>query len=496
MDVRADAGKFYEVETDAMVVLIFEGEDPTAGVLGEVNERSGGLVAELLGSDELRGKSGDMVYAYRPGGMAAKRLLLVGAGKRDDFDFDALRQVSGAAARFLRSKGAKSVAILRRSTLEIVKAAEAVVEGVLLGLYEGDAYRTQDREERRIETLTLCTVGGEGTSDLERGITRGRVLAESTNFTRELVNEPSNAMTPTALTERAREMADRFGLEIDVLDEARMRELGMNAILGVARGSDEPARLVVVRYGSEDAPGDRTVAIVGKGVTFDSGGISIKPADGMERMKYDMAGAAAMLGAMRAIAQLQPKVNVVGIAPLVENMPSGRALKPGDVIKGMSGRSIEVLNTDAEGRLILSDALTYARRLGATELVDLATLTGAVSIALGNVNAAILGTDDALVAALVEAGRAAGERLWRLPLDIEFREIVKSDIADLRNSTGRAAGTITAAHFLREFAEDTPWAHLDIAGVAWQGEKKPHLGKGPTGFGVRTLVNYVAGTGV
>jgi leucyl aminopeptidase len=231
-------------------------------------------------------------------------------------------------------------------------------------------------------------------------------------------------------------------------------------------------------------------------VTFDSGGISIKPADGMERMKYDMAGAAAMLGAMRAIAQLQPKVNVVGIAPLVENMPSGRALKPGDVIKGMSGRSIEVLNTDAEGRLILSDALTYARRLGATELVDLATLTGAVSIALGNVNAAILGTDDALVAALVEAGRAAGERLWRLPLDIEFREIVKSDIADLRNSTGRAAGTITAAHFLREFAEDTPWAHLDIAGVAWQGEKKPHLGKGPTGFGVRTLVNYVAGTGV
>jgi leucyl aminopeptidase len=288
-------------------------------------------------------------------------------------------------------------------------------------------------------------------------------------------------------------MAGRVGLEIDVLDESRMGELGMGAILGVGRGSDEPARLVVVRHSPDGAPGDRTIAIVGKGVTFDSGGISIKPADGMDRMKYDMAGAAAMLGAMRAIAQLQPRLNVIGVAPLVENMPSGRALKPGDILKGMSGRSIEILNTDAEGRLILSDALTYARRLGATELVDLATLTGAVSVALGNVNAAILGTDDRLIADLIAAGRAAGERLWRLPLDIEYRELVRSDIADLKNSTGRPAGTITAAHFLREFAEETPWAHLDIAGVAWQGDKKGHLSKGPTGFGVRTLINYVTG---
>jgi leucyl aminopeptidase len=269
----------------------------------------------------------------------------------------------------------------------------------------------------------------------------------------------------------------------------------MGAILGVGRGSDEPAKLVVVRYSPDGAPADRTIALVGKGVTFDSGGISIKPAEGMDRMKYDMAGAAAVLGAMRAIAQLGPKVNVIGVTPLVENMPSGRALKPGDILKTLSGRSIEVLNTDAEGRLILSDALAYARRLGATELIDLATLTGAVSIALGTVNAAILGTDDALVDNLIKSGRESGEKLWRLPLDPEFREIVKSDIADLRNSTGRPAGTITAAHFLREFAEDTPWAHLDIAGVAWQGEKKAHMAKGPSGFGVRTLVNYVVSQG-
>lgn len=492
MDVKADAGRFDQVEADALVVSVFEGEDPTAGVIGEVNQAMEGLIKDLMGSDELRGKSGDMVYLYRPGNVKARRVLLVGVGKREDFDLDSVRQLAGSAVRYLRGKGARTVAILRRSQLDIVAAAEAAVEGALIGLYEPDVYRTSDREERRIETLILCTAGGGSAEDLERGITRGRILGESTNFTRELVNEPSNAMTPEALSLKAQEMASRLGMEVDILDEPRLRELGMGAILGVGRGSDEPSRLVVLRYLPEGAPADRTVAIVGKGVTFDTGGISIKPSDGMEKMKYDMAGAAAVFGAMRAIGLLQPNVNVIGIAPLVENMPSGRALKPGDIVKGLSGRSIEILNTDAEGRLILSDAISYARRLGATEIIDLATLTGAVSVALGHVNAAILGTDDELVSGLIGAGKTAGEKLWRLPLDPEFREIVKSDVADLKNSTGRAAGTITAAHFLREFAEDTPWAHLDIAGMAWQNEKKAFMAKGPSGFGVRTLVNYVA----
>ncbi len=490
MEVKADAGKFFEVEADALVVVIFEGESASDGILAELDAKTDGLVTELMGTDELRGKSGDMILAYRPGALKAKRVLFVGVGKRAEFDLEGVRQAAGAAARHLRSKGAKTMAVLRRSDIDIVESAQAVVEGVLLGLYEGDVYRTSDREERRIESLILCTAGGGSAEDLERGITRGKVVGDATNFTRELVNEPSNFLTPAVLAQRAREMAQKSGLAIDVLDEKRMQELGMGAILGVGRGSDEPAQLVVLRYAHDSAPADRTIALVGKGVTFDTGGISIKSSDGMDRMKYDMAGAAAVFGAMRAIAQLQPKVNVIGVAPLVENMPSGRALKPGDIIKSLSGRSIEVLNTDAEGRLILADALTYARRLGATELIDLATLTGAVSITLGTVNAAILGTDARLVADLIAAGKAAGERIWQLPLDPEYREIVKSDVADLRNSTGRPAGTITAAQFLREFAEDTAWAHLDIAGVAWLGEKKSHMAKGPSGFGVRTLVNY------
>jgi leucyl aminopeptidase len=495
MDVRADGGPFYEVDADALVVGIFEGEDATEGVLHDIDQRSGGIISELLGSDELRGKSGDTVYLYRLTGIKARRLLLIGVGKREDFDFDGIRQMGGAAARFLRSKGVRSMAILRRAQLDIARSAEAVVEGVLVGLFEPDAYRTKDREERRIETLVLCTKEGGESGELTRGIERGRVAAEATNLARTLINEPSNAMTPTILAERALEVAGRYGLEVDTLDEQRMKELGMGALLGVARGSDEPAKLVVLRYTPQEDGDGRTVALVGKGITFDSGGISIKPGEGMEKMKYDMSGAAAVLGAMQAIAQLKPRTSCLGLMPLAENMPSGRAYKPGDVLRSLSGRTIEVLNTDAEGRLILADAIAYARRLGATEIVDIATLTGAVSIALGTVNAAVLGTDDSLVERIVAAGRRSGERFWRLPLHTEYREMVRSDIADLKNTAGRAGATITAAHFLREFAEDTPWAHLDIAGTAWQGEKRAHLTKGPSGFGVRTLVNYVVGDG-
>lgn len=493
MDVKVVGGSCFEFEADAIVVPVLEGEDASEGTLKSIDEQTGGLLSEILGSAELRGKTGEMVFLHRPPGFAAGRLLLAGAGKRDDFDYDAARQMSGAAARFLRSKGVRRVALVRRGLLEIEQVCEALVEGALIGLFEPDVYRTEEREERRIESVLVC---GDVESEREaaaRGAERGRILAEATNFTRELVNEPGNTMTPTILAERASDMARRFGLEVDVLEEARMRELGMGALLGVARGSDEPARLVVLRYTPAEGATERTIGLVGKGITFDSGGISIKPGEGMEKMKYDMGGAAAVFGAMQGIAQLGPPVSVIGVAPLAENMPSGRALKPGDVVTSMAGKTIEILNTDAEGRLILADAIAYARRLGATEIVDLATLTGAVSIALGTVNAAVLGTDDELVEKLIAAGRAAGERLWRLPLHWEYREMIKSDIADIRNSSGRAASTIAAAHFVGVFAEGTPWAHLDIAGTAWQGEKRAHIARGPNGFGVRTLVNYVTG---
>jgi leucyl aminopeptidase len=312
---------------------------------------------------------------------------------------------------------------------------------------------------------------------------------------RELSNEPSSVLTPSELAERAKEVATRYGLDVDVLDESRMKELGMGALLGVARGSDEPAKLIVLRYTpdeSEPMGNDADViAIVGKGITFDSGGISIKPAEGMEKMKYDMSGAAATLAAMRAIAQLKPRVNVIGVMPATENMPSGRAYKPGDVLRAMSGKTIEVINTDAEGRLILADAISYARKLGATRVIDLATLTGAVAIALGATNVAALTNDQGFLDEVRAAAREVGERFWQLPMDDDYRELIKSDIADIKNAAGRYAGTITAAWFLREFADDTPWVHLDIAGTAWENERKPHMAKGPTGVAIRTLINYI-----
>ena len=494
MEVRAEFAKFYDVPVDALVVTVYQGEKADEGALKELDERTGGIVSEMLGTDEMRGKQGDMVYVHRPGKLRAERLLLVGAGKREEFSLDTIRKVAGSAARFLRGKGARSMAVVRRSQLDIGASAQAAVEGVLLGLFEPDMYKTENKEERRIDELVLVAASPGSEDALARGVECGRIIGEAVNLARELSNEPSSTLTPSELAERAKETAGKFGLDIDVLDEARMKELGMGALLGVARGSDEPAKLIVLRYtpgegGSTDD--SEVIAIVGKGITFDSGGISIKPAEGMEKMKYDMSGAAATLAAMRAIAQLKPRANVIGLMPTTENMPSGRAYKPGDVLRAMSGKTIEVINTDAEGRLILADAISYARKLGATRIIDLATLTGAVSIALGTINVAILGNDQAFVDEVREAAREVGERFWQLPMDDDYREMIKSDIADIKNSAGRYAGTITAAYFLREFAEDTPWVHLDIAGTAWENERKPYMAKGPTGVAIRTLINYV-----
>lgn len=495
MDVRADYSKFYEVETDALVVMIYEGETTDEGALKELDERTGGIISEMVGTDEMRGKQGDMIFVYRPGNIRAKRLLLIGAGKREDVNFETIRKVAGTATRFLRSKGARSIATLRRSQLDLERSVQAFVEGALMGLFEPDMYKTENKEERRIDEIIIVT-SAEGAEDaLAKGVERGHIIAEAVNLARELSNEPSSTLTPTELAERSREVASSYGLDIDVLDEARMKELGMGALLGVARGSDEPAKMIVLRYepdGTEPMGNDADIiAIVGKGITFDTGGISIKPAENMEKMKYDMSGAAATLAAMQAIAQLKPNVNVIGVMPTAENMPSGRAYKPGDVLRAMGGKTIEVINTDAEGRLILADAITYARKLGATKIIDLATLTGAVSIALGPFNVAIMGNDQAFIDEVRQAAKEVGERFWQLPMDDDYRDLIKSDIADIKNSGGRYAGTITAAWFLREFVDDITWAHLDIAGTAWENERKPYMSKGPTGVAIRTLINYV-----
>jgi leucyl aminopeptidase len=494
MEVKADSRKYYEIECDALVVSVFEGEAHNEGVLADLDKRIGGVLASLVENGEFAGKSGESAYVHNTGEIKARRLLLLGAGKREDFTVENVRKMAGTAARSLRSKKARTFAFLQpsgASDLAISGSAQAATEGALWALFDADKYHTSDKTESHLEAMILATDGGD-LDAVKTGIERGRIIAEAANFGREVINEPSNVMTPTALAQKAEELAKDFGLELDVLDEARMKELGMGSLLGVAQGSAEPAKMIVLRY-TPKADSEETIAIVGKGVTFDTGGISIKPADGMEKMKYDMAGGATTLAAMRAIAQLKPSVNVIGIVPAVENMPGGRAQRPGDVVRAMTGKTIEVINTDAEGRLILADAVAYARKLGATKIVDLATLTGAVSIALGDVYVAILGNNQDWIDAVIAAGKKSGEKLWQLPLDKEYREQIKSEIADIKNVGGRKAGTITGAYFIREFVEDTPWAHLDIAGTAWNDSNKPHLSVGPTGVCVRTLVNLVCG---
>jgi leucyl aminopeptidase len=491
MEVKADARPFYEIECDALVVAMFEGEKPEEGVLAEIDKRAGGVIASLVETGEFKGKSADSAYIHNPGEMKARRLLLLGAGKQEEFTADSVRKMAGTAARTLRGKKARSFALLRRSGLPIGESAQAATEGALLSLFEPDKYHTSDKTENHLETILLAAANDDP-DELKNGIERGRVIAEAANFAREVINEPSNVMTPTELARKAEETAKSYGLELEVLEEAEMKDLGMGSLLGVAQGSAEPAKLIVLRYTPKTAS-DETIAIIGKGVTFDTGGISIKPSDGMEKMKYDMAGGATTLGAMRAIAQLKPSVNVLGVVPAVENMPGGRAQRPGDVVRSMSGKTIEVINTDAEGRLILCDAISYARKLGATKIVDLATLTGAVSIALGDVYVAILGNNQEWIDQVMAASKRAGEKLWQLPLTSEYREQIKSEIADIKNVGGRKAGTITAAYFLREFVDDVPWAHLDIAGTAWNENGKSHLAVGPTGVCVRTLVSLVCG---
>jgi leucyl aminopeptidase len=491
MEVKTDSRQFHEIECDALVVAVFEGEKPEEGLLAEIDKRSNGVIASLVETREFTGKSGESAYVHNPGDMKSRRLLLLGVGKKEEFTTDGVRKMAGTAARKLRGKKARAFALLRRSQLPIGESAQAATEGALISLFDPDKYHTSDKTENPLQTMILAAPDA-GMDEMKRAIERGRIIAEATNFARELINEPANVITPTELARRAEEVAKEYGLEIDVLDDARMKDLEMGAFLGVAQGSSEPAKIIVLTY-TPKTESKETIAIVGKGITFDTGGISIKPSDGMEKMKYDMAGGATTIGAMSAIAQLKPAVKVIGIVPATENMPGGRAQRPGDVVRAMTGKTIEVINTDAEGRLILADAVAYARKLGATKIVDLATLTGAVSIALGDVYVAILGADQAWIDQVLAAAKKAGEKVWQLPLDQDYREQIKSEIADIKNVGGRKAGTITGAYFIREFVEDTPWAHLDIAGTAWNETAKPHLAVGPTGVCLRTLVNLVCG---
>ena len=487
-----------ELETESLVAVVVDHSDPAQSAknknakpqlkLDTSDAAVQAVATELLASGEVTGKPFEINLLHKPASLKAKRLLLVSGGPAAKFTSYDLRRLAGAAVRALKSRGIRSFAFIAPPSVNAEEAVRAIIEGAFIGNFDPDYYRS-DRKDQKIDTLTVITTGDKAA--LERAAGEAQIIGESQNFTRDLVNEPSNRMTPTILAERAKKMSDEVGLKCEVYGADKIKELKMGAFWSVAQGSDEPPALIVMRYEPAGAPAKPVLGLVGKGITFDTGGISIKPADGMEKMKYDMAGGATMIGVMRAIALLKPKIKVIGIVCATENMPSGKAQKPGDVQIAMSGKSIEIINTDAEGRLVLADGLYYARQLGCTHLVDAATLTGAVVVALGYSNAGIFANDDAMYDRFHKANVEAGEKMWRMPLDDEYKEQIRSNIADIVNSGGRWGGAITAAMFLKEFAEDTPWIHLDIAGTAWMEEQKPWIAKGPSGIALRSLVQFV-----
>jgi len=486
-----------QIETECLVVAVLDAAEATNN--GDKSDKHDpklqtddkavlAAAADLIASGEVTGKAMETTLLHKPEGLKAKRLLLIGGGKAAKFSSSDLRKLSGAAVRNVKAKDLTSFAFVVPAKID--DAAKVIVEGALVGNFDADYYRS-DRTKQKIEELTIVAPKGANQQSLKKGVEQGRIIGEAQNFTRDLVNEPGNRMTPTILADRAKAMCDEVGLACDIYGPDKIKELKMGAFWSVAQGSDEEPRLIVMRYEPERAPKKRVLGLVGKGITFDSGGISLKPGEGMEKMKYDMAGGAAMIGAMRAIAQLKPNVRVIGIVCASENMPSGKAQKPGDVQIAMSGKSIEIINTDAEGRLVLADGLHYARELGATHLIDAATLTGACVVALGMVNAGVFSNNDDFYNRFNQSLAKSGEKMWRLPEEDDYRELIKSDIADIRNTGGgRWAGATAAAMFLKEFVGDTPWIHLDIAGVAWMEDNKPWIAKGPSGVPVRSLVEF------
>jgi leucyl aminopeptidase len=490
MQIKIETRPVRTIETEALVSYVFEEDNPIQGRAAELDQAAGGALRKLAASGELTGKALEMTLVHYPSAAAAQRILLVGAGKREKYNFADLRKIAGAALRYLKGRKVSGFVFLAREDDANAAAAQVITEALLVANFESEKYKTDKKNGKDVDAVGLA---GFDAGAPEAGIARGRIIAEAQNFTRELVNEPSNRMTPRMLAERAAAMARESGLACEILDEKRIEELKMGALLSVAQGSVEPPRMIVITYTPPQArPGAPVIGLVGKAVTFDTGGISIKPAEGMEKMKYDMAGGATMLGVMRALAQLKPAVKVIAVVPATENMPGSRAQKPGDVQISMAGKSIEVINTDAEGRLILADGIAYAKQLGATHLVDAATLTGAIVVALANVNVGVFGSDAAFTERLLASARAAGEKMWPMPLDDDYREMIKSSIADIQNvGSGKGGGAITAAMFLKEFADQTPWIHLDIAGTAWLDEAKPWAAKGASGVAVRTLVDVV-----
>ncbi|MEX0750973.1 MAG: leucyl aminopeptidase [Dehalococcoidia bacterium] len=491
MQISVESGDIQSVEAECIVVNLFEGVTAPAGATGAVNDALSGAISELIAAGDVRGKQGEMTLLHSFGKLPAKRVLIAGLGKTGDFNIDKVRELSANVARFLRGKRITRFATIAHGAgiggLDAESCTQALAEGAVLGLYRFDRHKKTDDDAIEVAAITLVEHDATRVDAMHRAAERGTIMAEAANFARDLSNEPSNVLTPTEFAARTEKMAAEHQLGFTVFDRAKAEEMGMGAFLGVAKGSAQPPKFIMLTYrgGGEGA----TLGLIGKGITFDTGGISIKPAAGMEEMKGDMSGGAAVVAAMIAIARLKPKINVTALVPATENMPGGNATKPGDLLRAMNGKTIEVINTDAEGRLILADALSYAVQLDLSPVVDVATLTGAISVALGDVAFGVFANNDALVERVKAAATVSGERCWQLPMFPEYKDLNKSMVADVKNTGGRNAGSIAAAFFLKEFVDERPWAHLDIAGVDFFDKEKGTIVKGASGIPVRTLVN-------
>jgi leucyl aminopeptidase len=486
------------IETELLAVLAADTQTSKAPdakplpVLLTADEAVKTAAAAVLASGEYKAGANETLLLHAPAGLTAKRLLIVGLGKQAKATVHSVRNAAGTAVRFTKPRGIRELAFAlpQPEQLQPGPSVRAAIEGAFVGDFDPDTYRS-DRKDQSVQSFTVVAACTSDKAALEAALAEAVIIGESQSFTRSLVNEPGNKLTPTILGQRAAAMAAEVGLQCEVHSTEKLHELKMGAFWSVAQGSEEPPALIVLRYEPAGVTDGPVLGLVGKGITFDSGGISLKPGDNMEKMKYDMAGGAAMIGAMRAIALLKPQVRVICVVCATENMPDGKAQKPGDVQIAMSGKSIEIINTDAEGRLVLADGLTYAKQLGATHLIDAATLTGACVVALGMINAGAFSNDDATYSKFDAALATSGEKFWRLPLGDEYGEMIKSEIGDIKNTGGRWGGASTAAEFLKVFAEETPWIHLDIAGVAWVEDSRPYIAKGPSGAGVRSILEWV-----
>ncbi len=494
MLVKTIAGDIAKTDAGAIIVSLFEGTEHLDGDIAGIDSALDGAISQLISQGEIKGKLNEVTVIHSLGKLPAARVAIAGLGKKPELSLDRVRGSVAETCRRLQQKRVSRVATVTQGAgiagITLEQAAQAITEGAMLGVYSFRKHITREAEPGEIKELNIVDADATKLTILEKGCYKGRVLAEATNLARDMVNEPANFMTPSHMVAVASKLAESYRLELSVLEREQMQELGMGGLLGVAQGSRQPPKFITLRYNGRGS-NEVDIALVGKGITFDSGGISIKPSEKMEEMKGDMAGGAAVIAVLSAVAQLKPRINVIAIVPATENLPDGSALKPGDIITAMNGKTIEIISTDAEGRLILADALSYAHKLGAKSVVDAATLTGAMRAALGDMYTGAFGNNQELVDRVIAAGAQAGEPMWQMPMPEEYKEQIKSDVADVKNVGGRYAGAITAAQFLAEFVGDTPWVHLDIAGTSLSEKEHDYQVKGATGVPVRTLVNLV-----